>query len=125
MPIDPNHPSPADFRLGVDVLVAMEQNLGLLPADVLRKGFKACMDLVLLVMNPSGRVVRDEDINMREVLEKGGGLILFIEKVASGFVLPRAVESPKGHPNVVLGKQVEIHNGHGKGNWRIMVALHG
>ena len=82
------------------------------------------MNLVLLIVDASGRVVRDEDINMREVLQQARRLILLIEKVASGLVLPGAVESPETDSQVLPDRKVEIHHGARKGIRKVMVAFY-
>ena len=125
MAINPDHPCPADFSLGVDMLVAMDEEFRLLHADVFRESIKASMNFVILVVDSSGRVVRGEDINMREGLQQVSRFILLIEKMASGFVLPRTVESPETDSKVLADRKVEIHNWHGKGDWGIMVAFDG
>lgn len=125
MAVDPDHPCPADFSLGVDMLMAMDQDFGLLHADVLRKGVKASMNLVLFVVDASGRVVGNEDIHIRKVFQQVSCLILFIEEVAPRLVLPGAVEPAETDSLVLADRKVEVHDGVRKRAWEVMVAFYG
>lgn len=66
MAINPDHPGTVDLGLLGDMLMAVDQELGLGPLDISGQSFKAIMNSVFSIMDAARGIVGDEYIDWRK-----------------------------------------------------------
>jgi len=83
-----DHIGPADEGYFIVMLVTVQKQPGRGALDVVIERYKTKMHLVIAIMDEPGRIVCQEDVHGRERCQLRFHLLLFVHKMASGFVFP-------------------------------------
>ena len=120
-----DNPSVADHGFHVVMLMAMQKKPRLAAGQIIVKGGKADMDLVIPIVDQAWRVMGKKNVHRRELRHRSFDFLLLKQIMASGFVFPGAAETTKGKPAKLKCLQMQISDGCRKRGTRIVVALHG
>jgi hypothetical protein len=100
----------SDRTFGIEVLVTVEEPSGPGAGEIGMKGIKAEMHLVVPVVNHAQRIVRHEDIRLRELRQRALHFRLLEEVVAVGFVFPRPARTSEGDAMNRMRPQMQIRD---------------
>lgn len=83
------------------------------------------MYLILLIVNSSWGIVRQEDVNGGKSTKKFLNFHLLVEKVSSRFVSPRSVDAAENETAVRVQLEMQIHDGFSESRVGIVIAFDG
>jgi len=125
VPIDPCDAGRTDDTLRRDVLMPVEQVLGMSASHVGIERSKPQMDVVFTVVNKTRRIVRHENIDPGKFREGVLHFRLFEQVVASRFVFPGAAKPSEGDAMNCVCAQVQVYDRSWELGAAIVVAFYG
>lgn len=99
-----------ELRFSIHVLMSVNNDSRFGALDVGPKTFKSVVHFVFLIMNSSGRIVGEENVNRREGSKKAFDFPLFVQKVTPWLVFPRPVQPSEFQIGKFLNVEMNIHN---------------
>jgi len=121
--VHPDYFSTVHDRLRIHMLVTVDKKSRLCSLDIPVERFETIVNIILFVVNAARRIMGNKHIDWRKIGKKRLHILLFVEKMATRFVFPAAVETAESKSVVVVGSMVEIYDRVRKRNVSIMVPL--
>jgi len=104
--------------------MTVKEKTRLRTTDVTDKRIKAKMDLIVPVVNVSGRIVSNEHIHGRKCNQQALDFILIVKKMASWFVSPRTTKTTEDQTITKFFFKMQVKNRCGKGGGAVVIAFH-